>query len=97
MTITEIADQLVRLAENKMFGIESDIVEWKKLSKASLSAHLRLHRPAVNKDYIMHISLPDGNWLLFIHRYSGRNDGYEYSIPEDRAEEMKMLSMARVY
>lgn len=97
MTITEIADQLVRLAENKMFGIESDIVEWKKLSKASLSAHLRLHRPAVNKDYIMHISLPDGNWLLFIRRYSEKSDGFCYDIPEDREQEMKMLSMVRTF
>ena len=97
MTITDIADQLVRLAENKMFGIESDIVEWKKLSKASLSAHLRLHRPAVNNDYIMHISLPDGNWLLFIRRYSEKSDGFCYDIPEDREQEMKMLSMARTF
>lgn len=97
MTITEIADQLVRIAENNMFGIESDSLEWRKFSKSGLSAHLRLHRPAVNNDYIMHISLPDGNWLLFIRRYSEKSDGFCYDIPEDREQEMKMLSMARTF
>lgn len=97
MTIADIAEQLCYLAENNMFGIESDSLEWRKFSKSGLSAHLRLHRPAVNNDYIMHISLPDGNWLLFIRRYSEKSDGFCYDIPEDREQEMKMLSMARTF
>lgn len=97
MTITDIADQLVRLAKNKMFGIESGNLEWRKFSKTSLATHLKLHSPALDKDYIMHISLPDGNWLLFIQRYSEKSDGFCYDIPEDREQEMKMLSMARTF
>ena len=96
MTIKDITNQIISLSET--LGIETnDRTEWSVFSKTRLENHLRKHEPKLGKDYIMHIDLPDGKWLLFIYRYAETPDGFDYSIPENRADEYAMLSMSRAF
>ena len=43
-----------------------------------------------DRPYYMSIGLPDGDWLLKIYKYSDKEDGYDYFIPENREEELTL-------
>ena len=46
--------------------------------------------PKAGNRIVMEIALPDGRWFFTINRYG---DGYDYTIPNNRDEEARILAL----
>ena len=85
MTIKQLTEQLHALSVGGFFNGE-------KFTKAELRDYItRVFRPELNaRRWVMEIALPDGRWLFSINRYSDRDDGFDYFIPETRDQEKSL-------
>lgn len=91
MTIYELSTQLHNSSVGGYFNGQ-------KFSRRELERYIRLSfRPEVSlklgNRLVMEIALPDGRWFFTVNRYSDASDGFDYTIPEDREQEAKLLSL----
>lgn len=91
MTIHELSTQLHNSSVGGYFNGQ-------KFSRWELERYIRLSfRPEVSlklgNRLVMEIALPDGRWFFTVNRYSDASDGFDYTIPEDREQEAKLLSL----
>lgn len=88
MTIRNIVDQLHTIAVDGTFNGEH-------FSKSELNYYIcNMFRPELNtRNLIMEITLLDGNWFFSINRYSDNPDGFDYTIPDNREQESRILAL----
>lgn len=78
MTLHETAYWLMRLTEGKLNG--------EVYTNAELGYVLeKAFRTGTS--YYMIGTLPDGDWLIRVFQYNDTADGYDYYLPDTRAEE----------
>lgn len=49
-----------------------------------------LDKPLPDGDAVVTITLPDGDWTCWIHRYGPRTTEWSYTIPDDRKQEKRL-------
>ena len=86
MTLKQVSDSLYGLSVFGYFNGE-------KFTRAQLRNYLkRAFRPETQtSSWVMEIALPDGRWFCQVSRYSPASDGFDYFIPETRAQEQRLL------
>lgn len=87
MTIGEIADQLYSLSGGWMG--EDHHVGRQDLRRAL--KRMFASNPGRQTLVIRPITLPDGDWAVFLTQYGDHADEYDYLIPDIRAEEDRRL------
>ena len=82
MTLNQVSDSLFDLSVFGYFNGE-------KFTRAQLRNYLkRAFRPETQtSSWVLEIALPDGRWFCQISHYSPASDGFDYYIPETRAQE----------
>ena len=93
MTIREVSDQLFNLSVAGYFNGE-------KFSRRSLEDFIcNSFRPGVSlkagNRLVMEIALPDGRWYFTINRFSSKPDGFDYTIPDDREQEARIIDLLK--
>lgn len=84
MTINQVASQLHSLSVAGYFNGE-------RFTKERLANQIAAWFRGTDKhSIVMEIALPDGRWLFTINRYADCADGYDYTIPETRAQEARI-------
>ena len=89
MTIHELSNQLYNLSVAGYFNGE-------KFTRQQLENHIasafRGALKAGNR-YVMEIALPDGRWFFTVNRFANTADGFDYTIPDTREDEAKILAL----
>lgn len=81
MTIREISNQLCDISvHHRVNG----------LTRRKLETFLR-HRMEHSDRVLMRAEAPDGAWYVLIGRFGNRRDEYDYTIPDNREAEKRML------
>lgn len=90
MTISQCARQLHGLSVGGYFNGEKFTVD--RLTNQIAS----LFRCDNQKHIVMQIALPDGWWFFTVNHYNESRDGFDWTIPETREQEAKVLSLLGV-
>lgn len=82
MTITEVTKQIHKMAvggfiNGEKFTLERFLTYAKNMLRSSNS-------------FIFEICLPDGRWLAKINKYGEKPDQYDYYIPDNRIDEVRL-------
>lgn len=87
MTINELINQVYGLSVAGYFNGE-------KYSKREFAEYVKgVFRPELNTSrWLMEIALPDGRWFFQMTRFSDAADGFDYYIPDNRAQEQALIS-----
>ena len=87
MTIKEVAKSLYNLSVDGHFNRES-------FSLTRLEKVIRTYfNGCTDKSFaVLEMELPDGWWNIRINHYSNRPDGYDYTIPDTREQEQKIIA-----
>ena len=86
MTLHETTRSLYSLSVGGYFNHEKySFSQFEKLVKSLFNGSLKLGNKAV-----IEIALPDGWWLCEVIHYSNERDGWNYEIPETRAQEKRI-------
>ena len=91
MTIHELSTQLHNLSVGGYFNGE-------KFTKRQLEHYIASSfRPEVSlkagNQLVMEIALRDGRWFFTINRWSDKPDGFDYTIPDNRDQEARIISL----
>lgn len=90
MTISQCARQLHDLSVGGYFNGEKFTVD--RLTNMIAS----LFNGSTKKHIVLQIALPDGWWFFTINHYNESRDGFDWTIPETREQEAKVLSLLGV-
>ena len=91
MTIHQLSTQLHNLSVAGYFNGE-------KFTKRQLENYIAgAFRPGTSlkagNRLVMEIALPDGRWYFTVNRFSQEPDGFDYTIPDDRDQEARILAL----
>lgn len=88
MTISQVAHELYKLSVAGYFNGEKYT---ESRLKNYIANNFRYGNLKLKNRFVMEIALPDGRWFFFITKYSDKTDGFDYTIPENREQETRIL------
>jgi hypothetical protein len=89
MTIHDVASQLHNLSVGGYFnGVKFTTGQLQNCIADAFCSEATL---AIPHTWVMEISLPDGRWFFSIEHYNDKPDGFDYTIPDSREQESKLL------
>lgn len=92
MTIPEIVKQIWEISNKQITTLDNQ----KFTSKKSLVSNIRMQ--FIDKEIaFLKIGLPDGKWHMFIDSWGTDLNCFDYYIPDNRQQEIKIVHDLQMY